>query len=132
MSWPRRVVASGGSGGASTISQQVVKNVYLWQDRSWLRKALEAGMTPLVEAVWSKRRILEVYLNVVEWGRGVFGAEAAARHYYGIPAAALNAEQAARLAVMLPNPRKYEKHFGPWLAAHAERIRARMHRSVVP
>lgn len=101
----RRVVASGGSGGASTISQQVVKNVYLWQDRSWLRKALEAGMTPLVEAVWSKRRILEVYLNVAEFGPGIFGIDAAARHYFGTTPGQLNRVQSARLAAVLPAPK---------------------------
>ncbi|MCB1938781.1 MAG: monofunctional biosynthetic peptidoglycan transglycosylase [Rhodocyclaceae bacterium] len=118
--------------GGSTISQQLAKNLFLSPERSYFRKAQEAIITLMIELTWSKRRILEVYLNVVEWGRGVFGAEAAARHYYGIPAAALNAEQAARLAVMLPNPRRYEKHFGAWLAAHARRIQARMHRSAVP
>ncbi|MCB1959463.1 MAG: monofunctional biosynthetic peptidoglycan transglycosylase [Rhodocyclaceae bacterium] len=118
--------------GGSTISQQLAKNLFLTPTRSYLRKAQEALITLMIELTWSKQRILEVYLNVVEWGAGVFGAEAAARHYYGVPAAALDPAQAARLAVMLPNPRKYEKHFGPWLAAHAERIRARMHRSVVP
>lgn len=101
----RRVVASGGNGGASTISQQVVKNVYLWQDRSWLRKALEAGMTPLVEAVWSKRRILEVYLNLAEFGPGIFGIDAAARHYFGTTPGQLNRVQSARLAAVLPAPK---------------------------
>ena len=86
---PRRRWRTGGARGASTISQQVVKNVFLWQGRSWPRKALEAVMTPVVEAVWSKRRILEVYLNVAEFGEGVFGVEAAARHYFGVAAADL-------------------------------------------
>ncbi|HBT00207.1 MAG TPA: monofunctional biosynthetic peptidoglycan transglycosylase [Citreicella sp.] len=101
----RAAIASGGRRGASTISQQVVKNVWLWQGRSWPRKALEAMMTPLVEALWPKRRILEVYLNVAEFGDGVFGAEAAARHYFGVAAADLTAVQAARLAAILPDPK---------------------------
>ena len=100
----RAAIDSGSNRGASTISQQVVKNVYLWHGRSWVRKALEAGMTPLVEAVWSKRRILEVYLNVAEFDEGVFGVEAAARHYFGIGPDALSDVQAARLAAILPSP----------------------------
>ncbi len=95
----------GGNRGGSTISQQVVKNVYLWQGRSWLRKSLEALMTPLVEAIWSKERILEVYLNVAEFDEGVFGVEAAAIHYFGVQAADLTAVQAARLAAILPSPK---------------------------
>ena len=104
----RRVVASGRSGGASTISQQVVKNVYLWQGRSWLRKALEAGMTPLVEAVWTKRRILEVYLNVAEFGPGVFGIHAAAAYHFGTTPDRLSGTQSARLAAILPAPKTRE------------------------
>lgn len=91
--------------GGSTISQQVVKNVYLWQGRSWLRKSLEALMTPLVEAVWTKERILEVYLNVAEFDEGVFGVEAAAVHYFGVNAQDLSRVQAARLAAILPSPK---------------------------
>ncbi|MCC5984034.1 MAG: monofunctional biosynthetic peptidoglycan transglycosylase [Rhodobacteraceae bacterium] len=101
----RRVIAQGGTRGASTISQQVVKNVFLWHGRDWTRKALEAGFTLLVEVLWSKRRILEVYLNVAEFDDGVFGVEAAARHYFGVPAADLSALQAARLAAVLPAPK---------------------------
>ncbi len=101
----RAAIDEGGRRGASTISQQTVKNVYLWQGRSWPRKALEAVLTPLVELVWSKRRILEVYLNVAEMGEGVFGVEAAARHWFGVPAAELTPAQAARLAAILPAPR---------------------------
>lgn len=101
----RSAIEAGAERGASTISQQVVKNVFLWQGRSWVRKALEAALTPLVEAVWTKRRILVVYLNVAEFGEGIFGVEAAARHYYGVAAAELTPMQAARLAVVLPNPR---------------------------
>jgi len=101
----RAALAAGGNRGASTISQQVVKNVYLWHGRSYLRKALEAGITPMMEMVWSKRRILEVYLNIAEFDEGVFGIEAASQHYFGISARDLNATQAARLAAILPNPK---------------------------
>ncbi|MGR3761166.1 monofunctional biosynthetic peptidoglycan transglycosylase [Roseobacteraceae bacterium NS-SX3] len=101
----RAAIAEGGQRGGSTISQQVVKNVFLWQGRSWPRKALETLLTPAVEAVWSKRRILEVYLNVAEMGEGVFGAEAAARRYFGVGPDALSARQAALLAAALPDPK---------------------------
>ncbi|WGW05496.1 monofunctional biosynthetic peptidoglycan transglycosylase [Tropicibacter oceani] len=101
----RAAIESGAARGGSTISQQVVKNVYLWQGRSYLRKALEALMTPMVEALWSKRRILEVYLNVAEFDTGVFGVEAAARHYFGVGAGDLSARQASLLAAVLPNPK---------------------------
>lgn len=106
MSAIRAAIADGAARGGSTISQQVVKNVYLWQGRSWLRKLLEAGMTPLVEAVWSKRRILEVYLNVAEFDEGVFGVEAAARHYFDTGPDRLTARQAALLAAVLPSPKR--------------------------
>lgn len=118
--------------GGSTISQQLAKNLFLSPSRSYLRKVQEAVITVMIEAVWSKRRILEVYLNVVEWGTGIFGCEAAARRYYGVSASRIGPDQAARLAVMLPNPRKYERQFGPRLAAHAARIRERMAYSAVP
>jgi monofunctional biosynthetic peptidoglycan transglycosylase len=98
-------IDEGSSRGASTISQQTVKNVYLWHGRSYVRKALEALWTPLVEAVWSKERILEVYLNVAEFDEGVFGVQAASRHYFGRDAADLTATQAARLAMVLPSPK---------------------------
>lgn len=101
----RAALAAGSDRGASTISQQVVKNVYLWQGRNWTRKALEAVWTPLTEALWSKRRILELYLNVAEFGTGVFGVQAAAQHYFGVDAADLSAVQAARLAMILPDPK---------------------------
>ncbi|MEM9580855.1 MAG: monofunctional biosynthetic peptidoglycan transglycosylase [Pseudomonadota bacterium] len=106
MSAIRAAVDAGGNRGASTLSQQVVKNVYLWHGRSYLRKALEAVITPLVELTWTKRRILEVYLNVAEFDEGVFGVEAAARHYFGAGPEELTATQAARLAAILPSPRK--------------------------
>lgn len=102
----RAAIAEGGERGASTLSQQVVKNVWLWQGRSWLRKALEAAMTPVVEAFWSKRRILEVYLNVAEFDTGVFGVGAASEHHFGIPASGLSSRQAALLAAVLPNPKE--------------------------
>ena len=101
----RAALAEGGDRGASTISQQVVKNVYLWHGRSWVRKALEAGLTPLMEALWTKRRIIEVYLNVAEFGTGVFGVEAAARHHFGVAARDLTDVQAAALAAILPDPK---------------------------
>lgn len=90
--------------GASTISMQVAKNMFLWPDRSYLRKALEIGMTLVMEQLWSKPRILEVYLNIAEWGPGIFGAEAAARHHFGKPASRLTEREAALLAAALPNP----------------------------
>jgi len=95
--------------GASTISQQLAKNLFLSGQRSWARKAQEAAITWMLESVMSKRRILELYLNVAEWGDGVFGAEAAARHHFGIPAQALSAHQAAWLAAILPSPLGYAR-----------------------
>ena len=96
--------------GGSTISQQLAKNLFLTPSKSYFRKIEEAIITLMLENLWSKRRIFEVYLNVIEWGNGVFGAEAAARHYYGIGAAQLGPEQAARLAGMVPNPRYYDRN----------------------
>jgi monofunctional biosynthetic peptidoglycan transglycosylase len=93
--------------GASTLSQQTAKNLFLWNSRSWTRKGLEAWFTLLIEADWPKRRILEVYLNIVEFGDGIYGAEAAARTYFGKPAARLTPAEAALLAAVLPNPRKF-------------------------
>lgn len=101
----RAAIAEGAERGGSTLSQQVTKNVFLWQERSWVRKALEAGMTPLVELLWSKRRILEVYLNVAEFGEGVFGVQAAAERYFGVKARDLSPRQAALLASVLPAPK---------------------------
>lgn len=105
MSAIRAAVDSGGARGASTLSQQTVKNVYLWHGRSYIRKALEAALTPLVELIWSKRRIVEVYLNVAEFDEGVFGVEAAARHYFGVGPEGLSPMQAAHLAAILPSPK---------------------------
>jgi monofunctional biosynthetic peptidoglycan transglycosylase len=90
--------------GASTISMQTAKNVFLWPARDWLRKGFEAYFTVLIELAWSKRRIIEIYLNVIEWGPGIYGAEAAAQHYFRKPAAQLGATEAARLAAILPAP----------------------------
>lgn len=101
----RAALDEGANRGASTLSQQTVKNVFLWQGRSWPRKALEAVLTPLVEAIWSKKRILEVYLNVAEFDEGVFGVHAAARHYFGVSAADVSPRQAALLAAVLPAPK---------------------------
>ena len=117
-----RVVA-----GASTISQQLAKNLFLSGERSWLRKGQEAIITWMLEQTMSKRRILELYLNVAEWGDGVFGAEAAARHHFGISAAALNAEQGAWLAAILPSPRRYLRgRSTPYIDSRAATILARM------
>ena len=96
--------------GGSTISQQLAKNLFLSGDRSFIRKGQEAIITLMIEATWSKRRILEVYLNVIEWGNGIYGAEAAARRYYKTSAANLDRDQAARMAAMVPNPRRYENN----------------------
>ena len=93
--------------GASTLSMQVARNLVLWQGRSWIRNALEPYYTVLIELIWNKQRILETYLNVAEWGKGIFGAEAAALHYFRCSSSALSREQAALLAAVLPNPRKW-------------------------
>jgi len=94
--------------GASTISQQVAKNVFLWQGRSWFRKGLEVYFTFMIELLWSKERILEMYLNVAEMGKGIFGVEAASRSYFKKPANKLTRTEAARIAACLPNPKKYK------------------------
>jgi monofunctional biosynthetic peptidoglycan transglycosylase len=119
--------------GGSTISQQLAKNLFLTPTKSYFRKAEEAIITLMLEALWSKQRIFEVYLNVIEWGNGVFGAEAAARHYYGATAAQLGAEQAARLAGMVPNPRFYDRNRNaPGLGRKTAIILARMPSAEVP
>ncbi len=94
--------------GASTITMQCARSVFLWPDRTWLRKAVEVWLAVLMEQLWGKRRILEVYVNVVEWGPGVYGVEAAAERWFGVPAAALDAERAALLAATLPAPLRYD------------------------
>jgi len=101
----RDAVEAGSNRGASTLSQQVTKNVFLWHGRSYIRKAAEAVLTPVMELVWSKRRILVVYLNVAEFDEGVFGVQAAAQHHFGVDASDLSATQAARLAAVLPDPK---------------------------
>ena len=112
--------------GGSTISQQPAKNVFLWPDRSWLRKGLEAGFTVMIEALWPKRRILEIYLNSVEFGPGVYGVEAAARYHFGVAAADLSAHQAALLAAVLPNPRQRSAAVpSAYVRSYAGRIQAR-------
>lgn len=102
----RAAIDSGAARGGSTISQQTVKNAFLWHGRSWLRKGMEAMITPVMELIWPKRRVIEVYLNVAEFAPGVFGAEAGARHHFGVSAADLTARQAALLAAVLPNPQQ--------------------------
>ncbi len=119
--------------GGSTISQQLAKNLFLNSERSLVRKGQEFVLTLMLEAMLSKRRILEIYLNNVEWGEGVFGAQAAARHYYGVDASRLGANQAARLAVMLPAPKRFEKRPGsPYVSGRAGTIEARMGAVEVP
>lgn len=104
--------------GASTISQQVAKNLFLWQGRSWLRKGMETWYTLWIEALWPKQRILEVYANIAEFGDGVYGAEAAAQRYFGVSAQALDAAQSARLAAVLPSPRRWRADRpGPYVLA---------------
>jgi monofunctional biosynthetic peptidoglycan transglycosylase len=123
-----RVVA-----GGSTITQQLAKNLFLSPSRSYWRKAEEAAITVLLEAILEKERIFELYLNVIEWGSGVFGAEAAAQRYFGTGAARVSAEQAARLAAMAPNPRFYERHpDAPGLRRKIGIILARMPSAEVP
>ena len=120
-------------GGGSTITQQLAKNLFLSGSRNYLRKGQEMVIAFMLETVMSKERILEIYLNVVEFGRGVFGAEAAARHYYGVTAANLNSAQAAKLAVMLPNPRFYDRHRDTnYLARRTSLIMNRMNAAELP
>ena len=111
----------------AAISQQTAKNVFLWPGRDWIRKGLEAGYTVLIETLWGKRRIMEVYLNVAEWAPGVYGAEAAARRWYGKSAADLTTREAARLAAILPSPRRYQAASpGPYDRRRAGRVQAAM------
>jgi monofunctional biosynthetic peptidoglycan transglycosylase len=119
--------------GGSTITQQLAKNLFLSGERSYLRKGQEAVITLMLEAILDKQRILEIYLNVAEWGVGVFGAEAASRHYFGTGAAGLSAEQAARLAAMLPRPQFYDRNRGSaYLFAYSATILARMPQAQLP
>jgi len=113
--------------GASTISQQVAKNVFLWQGRSWFRKGLEVYFTFMIELFWSKQRILEMYLNVAEMGKGIYGVEAAARNYFKKPASKLTRTEAARIAACLPNPKKYKvEPATPYVARRASWILRQM------
>ena len=119
--------------GGSTISQQLAKNLFLSPSRNPLRKLQEAAITVMLEQIWGKRRILEVYLNVIEWGNGIYGAEAAARHYFGTTAARLGPAQAALLAAMIPDPRYFERHrAAPRLRHDQGVIEARMWQVRVP
>ena len=123
-----RVVA-----GGSTITQQLAKNLFLSPDKSYLRKGQEAIIAAMMEALLPKQRILELYLNVIEWGNGVFGAEAAARRYYNVPAAGLGAEASARLASMIPSPRRFERNPGSeYLDGRVATILARMPSAEIP
>lgn len=130
----------GGGRGASTISQQVAKNLFLWSGRSWLRKGLEAYYTVLIEATWPKARILEVYANIAEFGDGVYGAEAAAQTYFGKPAARLSAQESALLAAVLPNPRVlrvaapsgYVRRRQAWIARQVRQLGGPAYLEIVP
>ncbi|WP_449280081.1 monofunctional biosynthetic peptidoglycan transglycosylase [Luteimonas changyuni] len=113
--------------GASTISQQLAKNLFLWSGRSWVRKGAEAWYTLLIEALWPKQRILEVYVNVAEFGDGIYGAQAAARSYWGKDAGSLTDSESARLAAVLPSPRRYSAHRpGPYVQRRAQWIERNM------
>ncbi|MFZ4122410.1 MAG: monofunctional biosynthetic peptidoglycan transglycosylase [Caulobacterales bacterium] len=113
--------------GASTISQQTAKNVFLWPQRSWIRKGLEAYFTVLIETLWPKRRIMEAYLNVAEFGDGAFGVEAAARVHFNKPAKDLTRREAARLAAVLPSPRRWSaSEPGPYVRGRTRTLMARM------
>ena len=119
--------------GGSTISQQLAKNLFLSGERSMLRKGEEAIITLMMERLLEKERILEIYLNVIEWGDGVFGVEAASRHYFGVSAAQLSQEQAAKLAAMVPRPRFYDRNRNaPWLLKKTQIILERMPRAQIP
>ena len=119
--------------GGSTISQQLAKNLFLSPSRTPWRKGQEAIITVMIEHVMDKRRILEIYLNVIEWGDGVFGAEAAARHYYGTGAGGLGPEQAARLAAIVPDPRRYDRNrSSSFIARKTQTILARMPLAELP
>ena len=119
--------------GGSTISQQLAKNLFLSGDRTPWRKGQEALITVMIEHAMDKRRILEVYLNVIEWGEGIFGAEAAARHYFGASASSVGPEASAKLAAMVPNPRYYDRNRNTaWLARKTQMILARMPAAELP
>lgn len=130
--WERNLVRGRVSHGGSTITMQLAKNLFLSGERSYLRKGQELVITYMIEAVMSKRRILEIYLNVAEWGTGVFGAEAGARHHFGVPAARLGPGQAARMAAMLPRPRYYDANPGSAALARRSAFVARWMGSIDP
>jgi monofunctional biosynthetic peptidoglycan transglycosylase len=112
--------------GGSTISQQTAKNVFLWPGRSWVRKGVEAVFTVLIEEIWGKRRIMEVYLNTIEMGPGIYGVEAASQHYFGVPARSLSPAEAGRLAAILPDPLKWKAAKpGPYVRRRTGSIEAR-------
>jgi monofunctional glycosyltransferase len=124
--WERRKDGDASRGG-STITNQTAKNAFLWPGRDWLRKGVEAYFTVVIEALWGKRRIMEVYLNIIEWGDGTYGAESAAQAFFDKPASKLSAREAALLAVVLPNPRIWQPNRPtPYIARRAETIRQRM------
>lgn len=119
------------AGGASTLTMQTAKNLFLWHGRSYLRKALEAPLALGLDAVWSKRQLMQSYLNIAEFGRGIYGAEAAARHYFGVPASALSARQAALLAATLPSPKRRNAAApSAFVAGYADSIAARVRQGV--
>ena len=119
--------------GASTITMQTAKNLFLWPGRSFVRKGIEAYLTMLIELLWTKQRIIETYLNVIEWGDGIYGAEMAARAHFGKPAAALTAHEAALFAAVLPNPRRWSpEEATPYIETRAAIIRERMPSVAVP
>ena len=119
--------------GGSTISQQLAKNLFLSGERSYLRKVQELAITYMIETVWDKRRILEVYLNVAEWGEGLFGAEAAARLYFGTSAQHVGPEEAARMAAFLPSPKRYGRiRSGPYLDGRTAAILQYMYAAQIP
>ncbi len=121
------------SRGASTITMQTAKNLFLWPGRSFLRKGIEAYITVLIEVLWPKSRTFEVYLNIIEWGDGLYGAEAAAQAHFGKAAAALSQDEAARLAAVLPNPRRFSASAPtPYVSERAGIIRARMGSAWIP
>lgn len=128
--WTEYLEDDGGTlRGGSSISQQTAKNLLLWPGRTWLRKGLEAWLTVYIEALWPKRRIMEVYLNIAEWGPGVYGAEAAARHHFGKSAANLSRNEAARLAAVLPSPLRWSPSKpGPYVQSRGQIFERRAQR----
>lgn len=119
--------------GASTISMQTAKNAFLWHGRNYVRKALEAYFTILIEFVWGKKRILEVYVNIIEFGEGIYGVEAASRHYFAKPAKDLTRREAALLAAVLPNPRRWSPAAPtPYIEKRVDFIQGRMNSVVIP